>query len=462
MPAGDPSSGQQGGSPFSAPQLQVETSKLILEEIEAAKAAEPTSVPSSVHFDFDAASLFPFKNLTLDMGDFFLNCCDCCSVVPGQKGDPGETAMAGLKREAGDMGTPWPPEVTGTPGTKGQKGEKGLKGDRGDQGTNGLSDTQENPESQVEYRLCPWRPIACAAQPLISFLCAYEMITVGDRGNTGLAGVKGQKGSKGGMCANSSQGDKGDRGAVGSTGLTGETGAKGEKGMWGIRAAGGNLGRREERRKCSGGPEMRKRQQGGFWNRGPEGLRGAQGHACIKGPKGELGPPGPKGPVGLKGEPGRKGVRGSIGKKGYRGIKGSNGEAARMAQSAFNAALSKPFPPPNIPVKCDKVLYNDQGNDGPVTGKFNCSIPGASVFSYHITVRGRTARPGIRCSSSPEKHSLVINRQASLLIILKFSAGDQVWLEVSKDQNGVYVSPEDDSVFTGFLFYPEENRGISP
>ncbi|KAK2494301.1 hypothetical protein MC885_019796 [Smutsia gigantea] len=63
-----------------------------------------------------------------------------------------------------------------------------------------------------------------------------------------------------------------------------------------------------------------------------------------------------------------------------------------MAQSAFSTALSKPFPPPNIPVKCDKVLYNDHGNDSPVTGKFNCSIPGASVFSYHITVRGRPAR----------------------------------------------------------------------
>ncbi|KAK2494300.1 hypothetical protein MC885_019795 [Smutsia gigantea] len=74
--------------------------------------------------------------------------------------DDFKISFPGLKREAGDMGTPWPPEATGPQGPKGQKGEKG-----------GL-----DPK--------------------------------GDRGNTGLVGVKGQKGSKGDMCANSSQGDQ--------------------------------------------------------------------------------------------------------------------------------------------------------------------------------------------------------------------------------------------------------------
>ncbi|KAJ8797697.1 hypothetical protein J1605_017123 [Eschrichtius robustus] len=186
-----------------------------------------------------------------------------------------------------------------------------------------------------------------------------------------------------------------------------------------------------------------------------------------KGYCGDSGERGGKGEKGPKGELGSKGVRGSIGKKGSRGLKGSKGEVARIPRSAFSAALSKPFPPPNAPIKFDKVLYNDQGNYSPVTGKFNCSIPGAYVFSYYVTVRGRPAQISLvawnrkQFKSRETLYGHEID-QASLLIILKLKAGDQVWLEVSKDWNGVYVSAEDDSIFTGFLLYPEENPGISP
>ncbi|ELW47240.1 Otolin-1 [Tupaia chinensis] len=143
------------------------------------------------------------------------------------------------------------------------------------------------------------------------------------------------------------------------------------------------------------------------------------------------------------------------------------GEVSRTSQSAFSAALSKPFPPPNTPIRFNKVLYNDQGSYSPVTGKFNCSIPGTYVFSYHVTVRGRPAHISLvawnkkQFKSRETLYGQEID-QASLLIILKLHAGDQVWLEVSKDWNGLYASPEDDSIFTGFLLYPEERTGIPP
>lgn len=293
----------------------------------------------------------------------------------------------------------------------------------------------------------------------------------GDRGNIGLAGVKGQKGSKGDTCANGTKGDKGDRGAVGAPGLNGEPGAKGDKGEMGDKGYCGDSGERggkgEKGEEGMKGEKGSKGDIGMEGKSGSDGLPGPQGDPGVKGEKGELGPPGLVGPAGPKGELGSKGVRGSIGKKGSRGLKGSKGEVARVPQSAFSAALSKPFPPPNAPIKFDKVLYNDQGNYSPVTGKFNCSIPGAYVFSYYVTVRGRPAQISLvawnrkQFKSRETLYGHEID-QASLLIILKLKAGDQVWLEVSKDWNGVYVSAEDDSIFTGFLLYPEENPGISP
>lgn len=276
---------------------------------------------------------------------------------------------------------------------------------------------------------------------------------------------------KGDTCANGTKGDKGDRGPIGAPGLNGEPGAKGEKGKVGDKGSCGDSGERggkgEKGEEGMKGEKGSKGDNGMEGKSGSDGLPGVPGDPGVKGEKGELGPPGPVGPVGPKGELGSKGVRGSIGKKGSRGLKGSKGEGARAPRSAFSAALSKPFPPPNAPIKFDKVLYNDQGNYSPVTGKFNCSIPGAYVFSYHITVRGRPARISLvawnrKQFKSRETLSGHEIDQTSLFIILKLRAGDQVWLEVSKDWNGVYVSAEDDSIFTGFLLYPDENPGISP
>ncbi|XP_004639916.1 otolin-1 [Octodon degus] len=414
---------------------------------EMASVVEPTMDPVASDSGFPTATLFPFENFTLDTVDFFLNCCRCCAPVVGQKGEPGKTGTPGLKGEVGDMGIPGPPGVIGPQGPKGHKGEKGLKGGRGDQGASGIPGYPGKPGEQG------------------------GLGPKGDKGNIGLAGIKGQKGSKGDLCGNCTKGDKGDPGAMGFPGLNGEPGTKGEKGETGEKGYCGDSGERggkgQKGEKGMKGERGSKGDTGIEGTRGPGGLPGAKGDPGLKGEKGELGPPGLVGPAGPKGEHGTKGVRGPIGKKGSRGFKGSKGGVVEVPQSAFSVALSKPFPPPNTPIKFDKVLYNDQGDYSPVTGKFNCSIPGAYVFSYHVTVRGRPARISLMAQNNKhfKSRETVYGQeidQASLLLILKLRAGDQVWLEVSKDWNGVYVSPEDDSVFTGFLLYPEKTSEISP
>ena len=318
-------------------------------------------------------------------------------------------------------------------------------------------------------------PVRLQNNPILVFLILFffppsfalslgEAGVKGNKGNYGFPGLKGQKGSKGDTCENGTKGDKGDRGDAGEPGVDGEQGGKGEKGDAGEKGYCGEPGGRGAKgERGEGGTKGEKGSKGEMGLEGVPGVDGKQGEKGeqgSKGDKGDLGPTGVTGPSGPKGVAGSKGGRGAPGKKGSRGAKGARGDAAKLLRSAFSAGLSKPFPPPNVPIRFDKILYNDQEDYNPSTGKFNCSVPGAYVFAYHLTVRGRPARVSLVARSrkvAKARETLYGQEidQASFLTILKLSAGDQVWLEVARNWNGVYVSAEDDSVFTGFLLYPD-------
>ncbi|KAH0624122.1 hypothetical protein JD844_007526, partial [Phrynosoma platyrhinos] len=409
---------------------------------EVVEMSDTTTELSSPNYAFrTATTLFPFENFTLDSSDFFFNCCDCCPPTPGEKGERGEPGMPGLKGDVGEKGLPGLPGIPGLQGPKGLKGDKGDKGEHGEQGANGTPGYPGKPGEQGE----------------IGFK--------GDKGNHGLPGVKGQKGSKGETCENGTKGEKGDKGDLGLPGVDGENGEKGEKGDLGEKGYCGDPGEKGERgeRGETGlkGEKGNKGDVGVEGGHGEDGQKGEKGDPGVRGEKGDPGPIGMMGPPGMKGLPGFKGMRGPPGKKGARGPKGPKGEAPRTQRSAFSVGLSKPFPPPNTPIKFDKILYNDQEDYNPLTGKFNCSVAGAYIFSYHMTIRGRPARISIVC----QNRKMVRSRetlygqeidQASFLTILKLNVGDQVWLEVTRDWNGIYVSAEDDSIFSGFLLYPDE------
>ncbi|NXA84903.1 OTOL1 protein, partial [Thryothorus ludovicianus] len=269
---------------------------------------------------------------------------------------------------------------------------------------------------------------------------------MGDAGLPGLPGAPGPQGPKGSKGERGGKGEQGERGASGSPGYPGkpgpqgEAGAKGNKGSYGFPGLKGQKGAKGDT--CDNGTK------GDKGDRGDPGEPGAGGEQGDKGEKGDTGEPGPKG------------GRGSPGRKGSRGAKGARGDTPRAPRSAFSAGLSRPFPPPNVPIRFDRVWYNERRDYDPATGKFNCSVPGAYVFSYHVTVRGRPARLSLVASSrrvAKARDTLYGQDidQASFLTILKLRVGDQVWLEVGKDWNGLYAGAEDDSVFTGFLLYPD-------
>ncbi|XP_025961544.2 otolin-1 [Dromaius novaehollandiae] len=406
--------------------------------LEAPGRAKLPTLSAAAHA---ATTLFPFENFTLDAADFFFNCCDCCPPAPGHKGDQGEQGLPGPKGEKGDAGLRGPPGMPGPQGPKGSKGERGGKGEQGERGANGMPGYPGKPGVQGEAG------------------------AKGNKGSYGLPGLKGQKGSKGDTCENGTKGAKGDQGDPGAPGLGGERGDKGEKGDIGEKGYCGEPGGRGEKgERGEGGTKGEKGSKGETGVEGVHGMDGKQGEKGeqgSKGEKGDLGPAGMMGPSGPKGDAGSRGGRGAPGKKGSRGPKGTRGDSVKLPRSAFSAGLSKPFPPPNVPIRFDKVLYNDQEDYNPSTGKFNCSVPGAYVFAYHLTVRGRPARVSLVAQSrrvAKARETLYGQEidQASFLTVLRLSAGDQVWLEVARDWNGLYVSAEDDSVFTGFLLYPDD------
>lgn len=195
---------------------------------------------------------------------------------------------------------------------------------------------------------------------------------------------------------------------------------------------------------------------------GPVGVRGDQGPS---GPQGEPGIRGPQGPQGLRGTLGPKGDRGFHGKRGERGnrgVKGSRGSEVLQRRSAFSVGISprRSYPPSGLPIRFDKVFYNQENHFNTTSNSFTCIHAGVYVFSFHITVRNQPLRATLVVNGSRRvrtRDSLYGQDidQASSLVLLQLAVGDQVWMETLRDWNGAYASSEDDSIFSGFLLYSD-------
>ncbi|XP_053819088.1 complement C1q subcomponent subunit C isoform X1 [Vidua chalybeata] len=197
---------------------------------------------------------------------------------------------------------------------------------------------------------------------------------------------------------------------------------------------------------------------------GRDGLKGAKGepgipasstHLGPKGMKGEPGPPGPPGKPGLPGIPGAMGIPGEVGDAGPPGIPGSS---KQKQQSAFSVTRqTSQYPLKNVPVVFNNVITNTNHDYNTTTGKFTCRFPGVYYFVFHsshtanlcVILHKNQRRMASFCDH--KTNTMQVSSGGSLLHL---AAADEVWLGVN-DYNGMVGIANSDSVFSGFLLFPD-------
>ncbi|KAI5768091.1 complement C1q subcomponent subunit C [Mustela nigripes] len=206
---------------------------------------------------------------------------------------------------------------------------------------------------------------------------------------------------------------------------------------------------------------------------GLPGAPGKDGYDGLPGPKGEPGIPaipGTRGPKGQKGEPGTPGFPGKNGPMGTSGIPGvpglmgppgepgEEGRYKQKHQSVFTVTRqTAEYPRPNSLVKFNTVITNPQGDYDTSTGKFTCKVPGLYYFVYHTSQTANLCvhlyRSGTKVTTFCD-HMSNSKQVSSGSVLLRLQVGEQVWLAVN-DYNGMVGTEGSDSVFSGFLLFPD-------
>ncbi|XP_015738313.1 complement C1q subcomponent subunit A isoform X2 [Coturnix japonica] len=177
--------------------------------------------------------------------------------------------------------------------------------------------------------------------------------------------------------------------------------------------------------------------------RGPKGDKGESGLPGIPGNQGYHGPPGPPG---LPGMPGLKGA------------KGKAGSFQQQQHPAFSASRMMPSFH-GTTVVFDNIITNEEGSYSPQTGVFTCSIPGIYYFAYQVISNGdlclsitKNMERVVSFCDNNSRNILQVNSGSS---VLSLAMGDQVSVNTIPTKGNIYQGSEADSVFSGFLLYPQ-------
>ncbi|XP_056399248.1 complement C1q subcomponent subunit C isoform X2 [Hyla sarda] len=192
--------------------------------------------------------------------------------------------------------------------------------------------------------------------------------------------------------------------------------------------------------------------------KGAKGERGVPASSNMLGPKGEKGIkglPGPMGKNGPKGPPGPPGDKGELGPAGDNGIPGNH---KRQYQSAFTMARTTDInPAKNKPIIFNKVITNDHKDYNDTTGTFLCRIPGLYYFVYHASQSTNlcvSLYAANELKASFCDHVTNAQQVTSGGLLVQLQKGQEVWLAVN-DYNGMIGIEDNDSVFSGFLVFPD-------